>query len=475
MKAGIYAVVALAHDCPTCAITRDVAPDCYPAALKVQGQKVINEFARYPNTLAFSAGNEVNHFAPVGIPQWNAPCQKKFIQDMRGYMQSCPTIRHVPVGLVSADDQRKDLAQYYNCPEEFKCEEKVGCLAGTENDGAAEWYGLNSYLFCDGHAQTLEIAPGMQMLQEAFASFNYSIPVVLTEFGCLSDTFPTIDGFEGQRTFDQARWLLEDDGMRALFAGGFAFEYSIEYENAFSDSPFPFNKFGKQNYGIGYLDPKLCDDVNIDCSYIPLPAYYALQRAYLDSNITQTTTRIKYSVPDNRAHRSLCPQQFAPLSSFIWGTDDVENLQCPPPGPTSSFVCNSSKRDPTLSRPEETSRIKHPPKMQNEQDTGNSGNKDATSKQESAFFTASLAFGGALLVGCFLFLSKRVWNFYMSSMESDDVTPFTIVIPNNIHRGQHDGGNCDSSSESSGLLSMQGYRRRQYDGAKSSAVYQSLR
>ena len=111
--AGIYVIVALAHDCPTCAITRDASPDCYPPELKTQGQNVINSFAKYSNTLAFSAGNEVNHFAPLEHAEWNAPCQKKFIRDMREYIDSCDHLRNVPIGLVSADTERDSMAEYY--------------------------------------------------------------------------------------------------------------------------------------------------------------------------------------------------------------------------------------------------------------------------------------------------------------------------------------------------------------------------
>ena len=78
--AGIYVIVALARDCPTCAVTKDEAPDCYPKELKIQGQEVINEFAKYSNTLGVSAGNEVNHFVPDNNPEWNGPCQKKFLR-----------------------------------------------------------------------------------------------------------------------------------------------------------------------------------------------------------------------------------------------------------------------------------------------------------------------------------------------------------------------------------------------------------
>lgn len=271
-ETGIYVIVALAHDCPTCAITRQASPDCYPPELKVQGQRIIQEFAHYPNTLAFSAGNEVNYFTPIGSGgQWNAPCQKKFIRDMREYVASCVEqqrhenataavlMRFIPIGLVSADHERDNLAAYYNCQDD-------------PNDPyqRADWYGLNSYVFCDGKADTYDDALGLQLLDASFDSYKYSIPVLLTEFGCLDDSFPAVDGYEGQRNFLQAKWLLDQGStLRQRFNGGVAFEYSMEYINAHQDSHYPFQTFGKQNYGIGYFEPEGCDDINLACFYHP--------------------------------------------------------------------------------------------------------------------------------------------------------------------------------------------------------------
>jgi hypothetical protein len=110
--AGIYLIVGLAADCQDCAITKAAAPDCYPAALKTRGEFIISEFARYDNVLAFSAGNEVSLITgTVGV---NEPCQKKFIRDMRAFIQKCSTtIRHIPIGLAIADIDRKIKAEYY--------------------------------------------------------------------------------------------------------------------------------------------------------------------------------------------------------------------------------------------------------------------------------------------------------------------------------------------------------------------------
>ncbi len=221
--AGIYAIVALATgatNCPTCAITKSEAPNCYHSDLKIRGQAIIKEFSKYTNTLAFSAGNEVNHYVPGSEYQWNAPCLKKFVKDMRAYVDRCEHVRHVPIGLIMADSGRDENTLYYNCQ-------------GNSDDNLehAEWYGINTYVYCNGTADKFDEAVGFRDLSLSFESYNYSIPVLLTEFGCLSKTFPTIDGYQGQRNFNQAKWLglpsVQDD-----FAGGLAFEYSLESANA---------------------------------------------------------------------------------------------------------------------------------------------------------------------------------------------------------------------------------------------------
>ena len=110
--AGIYLIVGLAADCENCAITRDAAPACYPPELKARGQFIIAEFSRYDNVLAFEAGNEISLNAASLVD--NAPCQKKFIRDMRAFIQSCDaTIRAIPVGLAIADTDRADNVLWY--------------------------------------------------------------------------------------------------------------------------------------------------------------------------------------------------------------------------------------------------------------------------------------------------------------------------------------------------------------------------
>ncbi|GLD99276.1 hypothetical protein PINS_up007994 [Pythium insidiosum] len=224
--AGIYVVVDLASSCPGCEVTADAAPACYPASYKERGQKIISNFAKYDNVLGFSGGNGINHRTQGNPPKWNAPCQKKFIRDMRAYIKSCPEMRQIPVGLVIADTYRDWNAMYYNCRTDPNDELET-----------AEWFGINVYVHCDDISDPKNAA-GFNMLRDSFKSFNYSIPTLLTEFGCLSPAFPTVDGYEGQRTFHDAKWM-NDREYSDVFNGGMVFEYSTELANSQSTSAFP--------------------------------------------------------------------------------------------------------------------------------------------------------------------------------------------------------------------------------------------
>jgi len=426
--AGIYVVVALAHDCPTCAVTRDEAPECYPPELKTQGQKVVNAFAKYDNTLAFSAGNEVNHFAPPDHPESNAPCQKKFLRDMRQYLASCNSLRNVPVGLISADSHREELAEYYNC-------------RGNNEDEfeSAEWYGLNTYVFCDGSATTYDDAPGLGLLEQSMRSLNYSIPVLLTEFGCLSKSFPEIDNYPGQRNFLQARWLLTQPTLREQFAGGFAFEYSIEKENAQSASPYPFHTFGLQNYGIGYFQPELCDDIDTACSYHPLPAFDNLKKAYEavignhvangTENFAFTVTEDEFAIPPSRSGRSGCPEGFPSLDSFSWKADRTRSTRCPRRGSESKHVCRSKAA------------------------------RAASSQMQSLALKALLGiFGGVIAI-----MLAYLVVLHRNKRRRSDIPEILTFPTNQRSPGGDSSSDADDSysDESAGLLSMQ---KRYQDG-----------
>ncbi|TDH66890.1 hypothetical protein CCR75_004141 [Bremia lactucae] len=315
---GMYAIIDLGANCENCSITLDEFPTCYPIALKTRGELIISEFAQYDNVLAFSAGNEINHI--VDDAWTNAPCQKKFIRDMRVFLGSCNNFRAVPVGVVLADpdtpsNNREVNAKYYNCRTD-----------ATDTYENAEWYGLNTYQYCDATITELASSGGFQKLLTDFTSYDLTIPVLLSEFGCVNPSFPTIDGFEAQRTWLQAKWMF-DSTFRDIFAGGLVFEYSTERANAQDESPYPFTSYGAQNYGLGYFSPRNCNHESIPCVYNPMPNFENLATQYNATDVSNETQKDDFR--PLRTTLPSCPDGFAALADVTWEADSVESLSCP--------------------------------------------------------------------------------------------------------------------------------------------------
>lgn len=313
---GIYVMVELGSSCEGCEITAKKAPDCYTASYKERGERIIQAFAKYDNVVGFSGGNEINHRVGSNGPEWNAPCQKKFIRDMRAYIKSCPTMRQIPVGVVMADTHRKENAQYYNC--------RTDPSDDLEN---VEWYGLNVYIQCDDIADP-KLATGFNNLAQDLSTLNYSVPLILTEFGCLSPAFPSVNGYEGQRTHHDAKFMNMDPYTKVL-NGGFVFEYNTEMANARSTSPYPFTKFGPQNYGLGYFSPANCDDINVPCVYNEMPNFEFLADAYKSTDTSSEPNFDSFSIEANRQQTSECPAAFPKLSAFTWASEGSGSIKCP--------------------------------------------------------------------------------------------------------------------------------------------------
>ncbi|OQR89673.1 glycoside hydrolase [Thraustotheca clavata] len=312
--AGIYVMVELAASCPGCYISADPYPACYNASVKLRGQQIISKFSKYNNLLSFSAGNEVNHL--VKDPRYNAPCQKKFIRDMRAYTNACnSTMRPVPIGIAQADTNRTINMMYYSCRTD-----------PTDELESVDWYGLNVYLQCNPNATAEVEGPGFVELKNQLKIVKATAPVLLTEYGCLNPRFPTIDGYAAQRTWVQVPWIIKDPD---LLAGGFAFEFSTELRNSKADSPYPFTSFGKQNYGVGYFSPQDCDHINIPCKYNRMPnfEYLAKQYAQLANRTSQFPSKNQYT--SYRTQPPACPEGYAALNGTTWRPDAVDNLKCP--------------------------------------------------------------------------------------------------------------------------------------------------
>ncbi|KAF0698871.1 Aste57867_10548 [Aphanomyces stellatus] len=314
--AGIYVIVELGASCENCSIGSAAYPACYPPELKTRGQQIIAAFSKFNNVLGFSAGNEVNHV--VTDMKTNAPCQKKFIRDMRAFINSCATnMRYIPVGVVLADSDRDLNALYYNC--------RTDPNDTLEN---AEWYGLNAYLQCDPGTSLAPttIGAGYRNLLNDFTSYQLAVPALLTEFGCLNVGFPTAKGYQAQRTWHDAGWLLSP-AFADIFAGGLAFEFSTENANSKDDAPFPFASFGMQNYGLGYFDPVTCEGTAASpCTYKRMPNFDLLAAEYNAS---------KASLPTKAAYTPListvpaCPASVATLQSVMWPSDSTTSMLCP--------------------------------------------------------------------------------------------------------------------------------------------------
>ncbi|ETP43174.1 hypothetical protein F442_10011 [Phytophthora nicotianae P10297] len=314
---GMYALIDLAASCTNCSVTIEKYPTCYPAALRERGRQIILAFAKYDNVLAFSAGNEVNNEVPEDAAI-NAPCQKKFVRDMRNFIGECSSIRKIPVGLVVADpdtakNNREVNAKYYNC------------RGNNDKYENAEWYGINAYQYCDHDQKTLAAATGFNKLQTDFASYGMTIPVMLTEYGCLNVKFPKVGEYEAQRTWLQAGWLFSSD-FRKTFSGGFAFEYSTEIVNV--KAAFPFTSYDAGNYGLGYFKPANCNHDDIKCEYVPMPNYDNLATQYKAVNVTSETKMSAFK--SDRTVLPTCPTGFPKLSDITWESDTVASkFSCP--------------------------------------------------------------------------------------------------------------------------------------------------
>ena len=338
-EAGIYVTLSLLADCEDCGIGAWVGvnaepPLCYPSSVKQRGQFVIRTFSKYDNIIGFSAGNEVTIYADDGANgprEVNAPCQKKFLNDMRKYVSACSNgggvlPRSIPIGIENWDGNSQTFDQhvYYHC--------RTDPNDTLEN---TEWFGINSYRHCDGSATTTEDIVGWQELKADFETVNFPGPVLFGEYGCREQGFPTIDGFETQRTWLQSEALYTPD-YSDVFAGGFVFELSAE-KKVIDDnlsflanmqgldvptSEWPYKKFAKVNYGVGYFEPIDCvhDDSDSDkfCQYVKYPEFQILIDTLAKTDGNTVRQQQPGVIPD-------CPQQFPPLSFFDWPTDAEDN------------------------------------------------------------------------------------------------------------------------------------------------------
>lgn len=191
--AGIY--VVLDANNPLYSINRAKPAPSYNAAYLQSIFATIDEFGKYPNTMAFFSGNEVIHDEKETT--LTAPYVKAVTRDMRQYIRTRMD-RPIMVGYSAADvtDNRMQTAAYFNC---------------GPDDERSDFFAFNDYSWCTSDFVT----SGWDKKVAAFA--DYGLPIFLSEYGCIQNT----------RDFGEIAALMHSN-MTAVYSGGLMYEYTYE-------------------------------------------------------------------------------------------------------------------------------------------------------------------------------------------------------------------------------------------------------
>lgn len=191
--AGIY--LALDINTPHYSIRRDKPAPSYNSVYLQNVFATIDAFQKYDNTLLFFTGNELINNVPTSN---TAPYVKAVTRDVKQYIGN-RGYRKIPVGYSAADinDNRIEAAHYFNC--------------GTD-DERSDFFAFNDYSWCDPSTYAEAWKPKVDALS------NYSIPVFLSEFGCVD----TVTG----RKFGEIPSLYKD--ATPVYSGGLLYEYTKE-------------------------------------------------------------------------------------------------------------------------------------------------------------------------------------------------------------------------------------------------------
>ncbi|PVU90319.1 hypothetical protein BB561_004922 [Smittium simulii] len=217
-KAGIYVLLDLPN--PHYSINR-VNP-YFDTEMAQNFINKINAFANFNNVIAFLVGNEVTNDST------NTPASafvKIAAKTVKSHLKRIN--RNIHVGYADNDDEtiREYMINYFNC--------------GDDPEARIDFYGVNTYRWC-GKDTTFK-SSGFEQMVLPFK--DYSIPVILTEFGC--------NKFR-PRDFHEVKSILGSD-LNEILSGGFVYEYTQE----------------DNDYGLVELDPNTQEIIkHIDSKYL---------------------------------------------------------------------------------------------------------------------------------------------------------------------------------------------------------------
>lgn len=194
--AGIY--LALDANTPDYSLNRETGATLHRSYNDVYLQSVfatIDAFADYNNLLLFFSGNEV-------INERNntnaAPYIKAVTRDMKQYISNRHS-RVIPVGYSAADvaENIEQQALYFNC---------------GSDDERSDFFAFNDYSWCDPSSFTRS---GWDQKVKTYE--DYSKPIFLSEFGCITNT----------REWGEIASLYHTN-MTGVYSGGLVYEYTVE-------------------------------------------------------------------------------------------------------------------------------------------------------------------------------------------------------------------------------------------------------
>lgn len=191
--AGIY--LALDLNTPKYSINQESPAKSYNEPYLQSLFATVDEFQKYSNTLLFFSGNEVINNIQTSAA---APYVKAVTRDIKQYIGN-RKYRQIPVGYSAADidDNRIEAAQYFNC--------------GTD-DERSDFFAFNDYSWCN--PSSYKTSTWEQKVKD-FS--NYSIPIFLSEYGCVKK----------DRTWQEVGTLYGTQ-MTPVYSGGLVYEYTKE-------------------------------------------------------------------------------------------------------------------------------------------------------------------------------------------------------------------------------------------------------